>query len=104
MLDKIYEGLKYLIFNSEDRNSQEKALELLLIIHDETSGIIWIDDYRIPVKIYQNAITEMKNGEKIRCIKILREGTELGLREAKELSERISIIEKIPMAKGYEPF
>jgi len=104
MLDKIYEGLKYLVFNSEDQDSQEKALELLLLIHDETSGIVRIDNHRIPVKIYQNAITEMKNGEKIRCIKILRDGTGLGLKEAKLLSERISVIERIPMTKGYEPF
>jgi len=103
MLDKIYDGLKYLVFNSEDQNSQEKALELLLMVHDETSGIIKIDNYRIPTKIYRNAIIEMKNGQKIRCIKILKDGTELGLREAKELSERISIIERIPMSKGYEP-
>jgi len=102
MLDKIYEGLKEIMFNTECIESQEKALELLLIIHDETSGIIRVDNYRIPVNIYRESIAFMVNSQKIPAIRCLKDGLDLGLKEAKLLSERISIIERIPMASGYQ--
>ena len=107
LLNEIFEGLKEIVLFSEDVEAQEKALKMLLKVHLETSGIIEIDNFRIPKAVYQDAIAHMKNGEKISCIKVLRNGIlrnneVLGLKEAKLLSERISIIEKIPMSKGYE--
>jgi len=102
MLEKVLEGLKEIVFTSEDIASKEKALELLLLVNSEIDGIIRVDNFRIPKKIYQESIALMIEDRKIMAIKTLKNGLDLGLKEAKLLSERISIIERIPMASGYQ--
>jgi len=106
-LNKLYEGLKEITILSTDVEAQEKALKLLLLVHDEKRGFVEVDTFRIPANVYQEAVKEMRNKRKIYAIKVLRNGIRrnndcIGIKEAKELSERISIIEKIPMNKGYE--
>jgi len=108
MNDKILiDGLTEIVLYSSDIDSKAKALELLLMVNAKNMGVVKVDLYNIPAKVYKESIKEMLKDNKIMSIKILRDGIiidgkRLELKEAKILAERISVIEKIPMIKGYE--
>ena len=106
-LNKLIDGLKDIVCHSNDVNSRTKVLELLLPIYIKDEEIVKVDLYSIPLSVYEESILFMQKEEKIKTIKCLKDGITidgqtLGLKEAKLLSERISVIERIPMSKGYE--
>jgi len=99
--DIIQNGLKDIIFNSKDINSKETALELLLLSNGAKSESYLVENYRIPGNIYIETVRCMKEDNKIKAIKEIRNGLRIGLKEAKELVEKISFVEEIPMTNGY---
>ena len=107
-MKEIFEGLKEIVFNSNEFFAKEKALDLLFIINNKMYGVIKVDNYLISAIAYNDTVQKIKNEQKIQAIKTLRDDLRnkkqyYSLRELKKLVERISIIEKIPMINGYEP-
>jgi len=99
---KLINGLKEIIFESQENNIKEVALQLFVEIKNVAyKEDVIIKNVTIPASEYLYIVAAMREEKKILAIKILKNATSLGLKESKELVEAISFIEKIPMINGY---
>ena len=101
-MSQVIKGLKDMILlESIDPIAREAALNILLTLIREEFDSFIVDGYKIPEQLYNKAISYMRTN-KIMAIKEIRSGLRIGLKESKELVERMSFVEKIPMMKGYQ--
>jgi len=105
VLDKIKDKIRDLVIYGTNPEDRQSALNIYdIMIKEKTEDCITVNNVNIPIFLYNEVVPFMRENQKIKAIKELRRGFSpiLGLKEAKEIVEKMSFMEKIPMASGYQ--
>lgn len=83
---EVKQTLEYTLLNSQNKSIRARAYSALNTLNDE--NVVIINNTPIPVDVYKDLVEQSKVN-RIRAIKMIKDNFDLGLKEAKDISDAI---------------